>query len=111
MYRLVRRQRLWWQRVREEVAAECRGNVVQTLEAAPEGLCTGRAVGFAAEEATELGDHQDHLVERGRLIGWWLAGVEDDQGFPLLGLESLPSRKRGPTVQGTSGVARPSQVR
>src|SRR5215471_1756452 len=92
--RLVRWQRLWPQRIRQDIAAECRGNVVQTLQAAPQGLCTGRAVGFAAEEATKLGDHQDHLVERGRLLGWWLAGAEDDQGFPLRGLESLPSQKR-----------------
>ena len=89
----------------------CFGDVIQTLQTAPEDLRAGLAVGFAAEETTELGDEQNHLLQRGRLRRWRFASGEDDQGFPLLGLESLPSRKRGATVQGTSGVVRPSQVR
>ena len=82
-----RRAKLRGQWVGDSVAAEGGGDVVQALQAAPEGLGTGLAVGFAGEETAELGDQEDHLAERRRLRRRRLAGVEDDQGLPLLGLE------------------------
>src|SRR5712671_4636884 len=58
-------------------AAESGGDVVHSLEAAPEGLGSRLAVGFAGEEAAELGDGADHLAQRRRLLGRWLTGLED----------------------------------
>ena len=90
------------QRVREDVSAVCLGDVIQTLQAAPEDLRAGLAVGFAAEETTELGDEQNHLLQRGWLCGWRFASGEDDQGFPLLGLEDNRTRhfRGGPPEPG-----------
>src|SRR5882724_4538927 len=69
-------------------AAKGGGDIVHSLEAAPQGLGSGLAIGFAGEETAELGDGTDHLTQRGRLLGWWSAGLEDDDGLPLVVVKS-----------------------
>src|SRR6267143_3400390 len=66
-----------WHGVRGAEAAERGGDVVHSLEAAPQGLGSRLAIGFAGEEAAELGDGANHLAQRRRLLGRWLTGLED----------------------------------
>ena len=76
-----------WHGVRGAEAAERGGDVVHSLEAAPQGLGSRLAIGFAGEEAAELGDGANHLAQRRRLLGRWLTGLENDDGLPLVFLE------------------------
>src|SRR6266436_5021439 len=78
---------LWRHGVCGAEAAESGGDVVHSLEAAPEGLGSRLAIGFAGEEAAELGDRADHLAQRGGLLGRRLTGLEDDDSLPLVFLE------------------------
>src|SRR6266436_5565967 len=78
---------LWRHGVCGAEAAESGGDVVHSLEAAPEGLGSRLAIGFAGEETAELGDRADHLAQRGGLLGRRLTGFEDDDGLPLIVLE------------------------
>src|SRR6266404_9608061 len=69
----------WRHGVSGAEAAKGGGDVVHSLEAAPQGLGSRLAIGFAGEKAAELGDGADHLAQRGRLLGWRLTGLEDDE--------------------------------
>src|ERR1700682_2070271 len=84
-------------------AAKGGGNVVHSLEAAPQGLGSRVAIGFAGEKAAELGDGADHLAQRGRLLGGGLRVLKTMTAFHWSSSNA--------TVQGRSGVARPSHVR
>ena len=94
---------LWRHSVSGAEAAKGGGDVVHSLEAAPQGLGSRLAIGFAGEKAAELGDGADHLVQRGRLLGWRLTGLEDDDGLPLIVVKGDGARQ--------IGVARPNHVR
>jgi hypothetical protein len=85
--------------------AERGGDVVHSLEAAPQGLGSRLAIGFAGEEAAELGDGANHLPQRRWLLGRWLTGLED-----VMTAFHWSSWKA--TVQGRSGrgAAQPGQT-
>src|SRR6202045_1268963 len=67
----------WRHGVSGAEAAKGGGDVVHSLEAAPQGLGSRLAIGFAGEEAAELGDGANHLAQRRRLLGRGLTGLED----------------------------------
>src|SRR5438128_9261304 len=94
----------WRHGVSGAEAAKGGGDVVHSLEAAPQGLGSRLAIGFAGEKAGELGDGADHLAQRGRLLGWWLTGLEDDDGLPLIVVKGDGARQIG------GGAAQPRQI-